>query len=571
MPKIEVNERAFFDLVGKRYTDPAALEELLPAAKAELDEWKPGEGKDDERTIKIELNDTNRPDLWSTGGLARQLRVYLGGKIPDYPFFSRKGALREPPKDLRVIVDPNLKGIRPYITAFLISGKPITDAVLRDVIQTQEKLCWNYGRKRKSIAMGVYRAELIKFPIHYVAADPDATSFVPLGMTRKLSLRNILKEHPKGIEFGSIVAGLPRFPYIHDDDGETVSFPPVINSDRIGGVKVGDSRLFVEITGTDLPTLNIACNIVACDFADSGYEITPVRIEYPYDTAHGRSVVTPYYFQEPVSAELPYVHKILGDKLTMDETVSALNRMADRTEVKGDTVTVFPGEYRNDFLHAADIVEDVAMGRGLESFKPQAPRDFTIGRITPLESLSRKAKSIMVGLGFQEMIYNYLGSRKDYIERMNLDGKDAVQISNPMSENFEFVRNSILPSLLASEAESGRATYPHHIFEVGKVCYKNDEENYGVSTRGAIGWLSAVRDANYNLAASQFNSLMYFLGREYSVVACEDPRFIHGRTAAVMYSGRRIGLFGEVDPAVLSNWNITMPCIAGEVEIEALL
>nr|HPO01809.1 phenylalanine--tRNA ligase subunit beta [Treponemataceae bacterium] len=75
MPKIEVNERLFFSLLGDTY-DYQKLEDRLTCAKAELDEKPDMSVSSDVRTIKIELNDTNRPDLWSTAGVARQLRLH---------------------------------------------------------------------------------------------------------------------------------------------------------------------------------------------------------------------------------------------------------------------------------------------------------------------------------------------------------------------------------------------------------------------------------------------------------------------------------------------------------------
>ena len=81
MPKIEVNESLFFQLLG-RSMDSVSLEKILPNAKAELDAWDDASVDAEDRTIKIELNDTNRPDLWSTAGLARQLRVKETGKVP---------------------------------------------------------------------------------------------------------------------------------------------------------------------------------------------------------------------------------------------------------------------------------------------------------------------------------------------------------------------------------------------------------------------------------------------------------------------------------------------------------
>ena len=87
MPKVEVNEKLFFNLVGKKYNCDDLFEKKLTHAKAELDEKPNPADPEDQRVIKIELNDTNRPDLWSTGGIARCLREYEGAKHSDYSKF----------------------------------------------------------------------------------------------------------------------------------------------------------------------------------------------------------------------------------------------------------------------------------------------------------------------------------------------------------------------------------------------------------------------------------------------------------------------------------------------------
>lgn len=580
MPKIEVNEQLFYSLVGRRWKTRDEFEEALTCAKAELDEDSDKSLPEAERTLKIELNDTNRPDLWSTAGAARQLRIHSGGKRPDYPFFSAPGAVKESGA-YRVVVDAALKDIRPYIAAFVVSGAAMDDARLKDVIQTQEKLCWNYGRKRRSIAMGIYRTSLITWPVRYLAADPDATAFVPLGLEEKLSLRQINEKHPKGQEYGYIVADFPKFPYLTDDAGETLSYPPVINSAKIGAVEVGDRDLFVEMTGTDLETLTLAVNMVACDFADSGFTVRPVTVEYPYDTPFGRKVTFPYYFQKPSFCSLERVEKFLGVRLSGSECAAALERMGCRTEEATDSesgsaekvsgIRLYPAEYRNDFLHAADVVEDVMIGRTLGSFKPMTPRDFTIGRLTPITYFSRKVKECLIGLGYQEMIYNYLGSGRDFVERMRGDGAKTVRISNPMTENFEYLRDSVLASLMMSESVSAHAVYPHRIFEVGKVAYKDAAENYGVLTRQHLGFLHAAPEANFNTVSSQIQALFYFLSRDYDVEESADPRFIPGRAAAVLYKGKAVGVYGELHPELLENWGVTVPCTACEVDLDALL
>lgn len=578
MPKIEVNEKNFFALLGKKY-DYDTLETKLPCAKAELDE-KPDASKPEyERVIKIELNDTNRPDLWSTVGVARQIALHDGAKHADYQkFMSAPDAIKDPANRI-VTVDAELQHIRPYIVAFVISGKAIDEAMLKDIIQTQEKLAWNFGRKRKTISMGVYRISDIVFPVHYKAVDPDATSFVPLQCTEPMTCRQILSEHPKGKEYGWILKDFKKFPLLVDDKGEIMSMAPIINSATLGAVQVGDTGLMVELTGDDMESLMLAANIVACDFFESGYEILPMRVDYPYETKFGKTVVCPYYFQVPTKAYLSHINKMLGSSFTADEVCAALYRMGDETTVKKLTIdgkddaefTLFPPPYRNDFLHEADVIEDVMIGRDIASFEPESPSDFTIGRLLPITQFSRKAKTLMVGLGYQEMIFNYIGSRRDYIDNMLIDESSVIEIANPMSENYQFIRPEIISSLLRAESKSANAQFPHKIFEIGKVAYLCDEENTGTRTRAHLGFLTAAANANFNDAASEVAALLYFLDHTYEVQESSDPRFIVGRQASVIVGGKAVGVFGEVNPQVLENWAVTVPCAAGEIDLEALL
>ena len=578
MPKIEVNEKSFFALLGKKY-DYDTLEKKLPCAKAELDEKPDASKPEDERVIKIELNDTNRPDLWSTVGIARQLSLYDGAKHADYQkFMSAPDAVKDPENRV-VTVDAELQHIRPYIVAFVISGKAIDDAMLKDIIQTQEKLAWNFGRKRKTISMGVYRASDVAFPVHYKAVDPDATSFVPLQCTEPMTCRQILSEHPKGKEYGWILKDFKKFPLLVDDKGEIMSMAPIINSATLGAVQVGDTGLMVELTGDDMESLMLAANIVACDFFESGYEILPMRVDYPYETKFGKTVVCPYYFQVPTKAYLSHINKMLGSSFTADEVCAALYRMGDETTVKKLTIdgkddaefTLFPPPYRNDFLHEADVIEDVMIGRDIASFEPESPSDFTIGRLLPITQFSRKAKTLMVGLGYQEMIFNYVGSRRDYIDNMLIDESSVIEIANPMSENYQFIRPEIISSLLRAESKSANAQFPHKIFEIGKVAYLCGEENTGTRTRTHLGFLTAAANANFNDAASEVAALLYFLDHTYEVKESADPRFIVGRQAAVLVRGKAVGVFGEVNPQVLENWAVTVPCAAGEIDLEALM
>ena len=575
MPKIEVNKNVFLTLVGRSWDKKEEFEEAFVCAKGELD------SDYGEEVLKLELNDTNRPDLWSTAGAARQLRLYHCEKSAseNYSFFSYPGKLKK--ANYKVIVEKSVASVRPYLAGFVARGRELDDELLKDIIQTQEKLSHNLGRKRRSISMGIYRTEIIKWPIIYKGVDPDSVSFEPLQWEGKLKLSEILKQHPKGREFASILENEKIHPLLMDSKGEILSYPPIINSSDLGAVQVGDRDLFVELTGTDMPSLTLAASIVACDLADNGFTIEPIEVEYDYNTPFGKNCISPYYFQEKVFCSLKRIEKYLGLKLNAPECVEALAKMGVKAKEAKDCengssellegiIAELP-PYRNDYLHAVDVMEDVMMGRGLLSFKPERPSDFTIGRLTPITFFSRTVKELMIGLGFQEMIFNYLGSGKNFIEKMRGDGSKILRISNPMTENYEYVRDSIISSLMESGSASGHVAYPHKIFEVGKIAYKDKSDNYGSVTKQYLGFLHADREANFNSISSQIQTLFYYLSCEYDLEESTDPRFIPGRAASIIYKGKTIGVFGELHPELLENWGVSMPSSAGEIDIEALL
>ncbi len=173
MPKIETTGRLFFSLLGKTLSD-SELEAQFPVAKAELDGHE-------EDVLKIELNDTNRPDLWSAAGIARLLKSYEKEEVMLYDFFSTADETFDS-EGRSLVVDASVKEVRPFSIGFAARGHKVSEDDLEALIQSQEKLCSNFGRKRKTIAMGIYRSDLIKYPVHYRGADPDATSFIPLGV-----------------------------------------------------------------------------------------------------------------------------------------------------------------------------------------------------------------------------------------------------------------------------------------------------------------------------------------------------------------------------------------------------
>ncbi len=555
MPTILIDPTDFSELFGSAVTE-VMLSQHLDLVKGEY------KGPDENQLWRVELNDTNRPDLWTAEGIARQIRMVLGRRR-DYPFFTGSTSLE-------IRVDGALRPIRPFVGAFVAKGLKVTDRSLRQLIQTQEKLAEIFGRKRKDVAIGVYNVQKITFPVHYLAVDPREVAYTPLGMDQPMKLSEILEKHPKGIEYRGVLAGHDRVPLLRDSAGMILSMPPIINSRELGEVVPGDSDLFVEATATELSSLMLSLNILACDLADRGARITRIKTVFPYDTPLGREVELPRRPDRSIGIEVDKFTKLLGVKVKPREAADILERYGCDVKVEDAVLFVSPPPTRLDYLHWVDVVEDYAIARGYETFTPQMPRDFSIGRSHPLSRLEDKVRDHLIGLGYEETIANILVGHAPLREKMGLTGEPLVEVDNVMNESYSVLRNRVLPSLLTVEARSGDAVYPHRLFECGEVAVFDEKSPQGSRTELHLGALVAHGEITLSEIHSDLEFLGIQLGQPFTLQESDHPWLLPGRSATVLCQGTPIGWMGELHPAVLDRWEIGMPAAAFELNLNAL-
>ena len=566
MPTISIFKDDLESLLDSRRAGAVSIdqiEEWLMLVKGELKGYNAETGE-----LRVELQDSNRPDLWCCEGIARQIRIKQQGKLRAYLFLSKRSKPTQ-----RVIVGPGMERVRPYVAACTAKGYRVTQEGLAQLIQTQEKLADIFGHKRKTVSIGIYQLQKIAFPVTYELVKPDEVRFTPLGMETVMTLSEILMVHPKGLEHGRILAGHSRLPILRDAKHQPLSFPPIINSREIGEVRVGDDELFVEVTGTDLAMVVLTLNIFAVNLADRGAMIEPVAVQYPHKTPLGRRVVTPQDLGKPRSIRIETIERALGQALGGKTVTQALKTYGYDVSAGKSAVKAKLPPYRQDLMHEMDVVEDVAMSCGYGSFAPEMPAQFTVGGLSRIEQTSDRARELMVGLGFQEIISNILGSPESYSTAMRLDGTGwgkMVEVDNAMAVTFSALRQWMLPSLLRVEAASNRAFYPHRLFEAGDVAIPDPAHELGSRTDTVLGAVLAHATAHFSEIHSCLDVLFYHLGQEYSLEPVQHPSFLEGRAGHIIVAGKPVGGIGEVHPEVLERWQISVPVVSFDVNLSQL-
>lgn len=558
MPTIEVDYADFEKILGiELHKDLEKLNDILAFVKGEVKLFDEEEG-----IINVEIKDTNRPDIWNIEGLARALRGFLGVEKG-----LRQYTVGKPLAEVNV--DPRLKDIRPYIGCSIVKNVKLTDIIIRGFMHQQDKLDQSYGRNRQRTSIGMYDFSLITPPLHYTVAKPTEISFVPLDFEEEMSLKEILEQHPKGIEYGHIVSKYPFYPILLDSKKNVLSFPPIINSNDLGRVTEKTRHVLVEVTGTMHETVLNTLKMVTLSLIDRGGKAYSTTIHYPHENL---KVTTPKLETCLMNLEVKYVNTVLGLRLTAKRIAELLGKAGFGVERLGKTkMTVQVPCYRIDVMHPIDLVEDVAIAYGYNNIKPLWRKLPTRGGARPEQNLFNVARELMVGLGFQEVLTFTLTNPENLFKKMNCRKERIVEIANPKVQTLTCLRNRLLPSLMKFLSNNLHVEYPQKIFELGTVTLLGERNETKTKDEEKLAAVIVHANASFSEIKSALDAFFMNFGLEWQIKEVKHQSFIDGRVGAAIVNRRNVGIVGEIHPKVLEAWKLENPAAAFELNMSKIV
>lgn len=542
MPTITFSLKDLQNLVGKKLS----VEEVAEFAHYGKGDFEGYDKETDE--LKIDFGDTNLPYLWSVEGFARLIKLILGKEKGIPKLKIDKGSYK-------VIVDSSVNKVRPYVAAFVAKGHKIDDYLIKQIIQLQEKLCENYGRRRQKIAIGVYQYGKIKFPVHYKATNPESVKFIPLDFKKEMTQKEILEEHPKGRDYAWILEDCKKYPILVDNNDEVLSFPPVINSATTGKVEEGDDELFFEVTGTELDAVLLAANIFAQALYDRGFKIYSVDIKYV-----DKKITTPLLFNETIKVDKEEIKKLTG----LDLKDVELKKLLEKAGYDLSKGKVMIPHYRKDILHPVDVIEDIAIMYGYDKIKEEPLERYTVGSTSKVVELIDKVRDIIIGLGYQEIMSPILTNKQTLYNNLNVKDFGTIEIENFMSETYSVVRSWLLPLLMDVLSKNKHVEYPQKIFEQGLVSVKKGSD---IIDYERLAVVSANEKADYTEIKQVLDYLLRMLNIEYTIEEVLHDSFIKGRVGRVVVNGKKVAFIGEINPKILVNFGIEVPVVGFELNL----
>lgn len=533
MPIIRLPYEYLETLTG---TDRETIIDRLPMIGADIE-------RIEEEHIDVEFF-PDRPDLFSTEGVARAMQGFLGLKdgINEYPIT---------PSGISFRVDPGLADIRPYLGSAVIRNVSLTEEAIESLMGLQEALHWAVGRGRGKVAIGVHDMDTVTPPFYYQAAPRDR-AFVPLDFVEEMTMEEILDRHPKGVDYAHLVRDCERFPLITDAEDNVLSFPPIINGE-LTKVTTATKNILLDCTGTDKKAVMTAVNNICTALAFAGATIESVDVDGTPMPSLSPSVRT---------VSVAECRRLLGIPLSAEEMAAHLRTMRFGAVADGDEkVRVTVPCYRSDIMHDWDTFEDVAISYGFENFDAALPESFTTGKPHPVMVLQDNVREIMAGLGFLEMMpFTLTNERVLYTSMQREPNTQVLHLQHPISEEQTVVRTDILPMLVETLQINHHRELPQRLFAIGD-CVE------GVATFQKVAAASIHTEADFSEIYACADALMREMHISYEIEESDDPAFIPGRRADIFVDGEKAGVFGEINPDVIRAFELDAPICAMECDL----
>ncbi len=244
------------------------------------------------------------------------------------------------------------------------------------------------------------------------------------------------------------------------------------------------------------------------------------------------------YKSKKILVDINFINKILGVELTKKEIADTLESLGFGVSTKGKLINVEVPSFRSkDVAIPEDIVEEVARIYGYQNLNS---RIMTGAIPEPLPNspfeFEMKIKRFISSLGGDE-IYTLSLVAED------MAGKNALKLKNPLGNESEYLRDSLMPSLVQAARDNLGEKEPFHIFEIANTYKPKSKESLPEEKMVLSGIFFHY---SFREAKGVVEALLSKLNIEYKEEIEDIQGFVPSQRIIIKAKGGVIGEFGVV-------------------------
>ena len=546
MPVVELNLNRIKKLVSGNTTKKKIID-VLPFLGLDIE-------SQDGDEIRIEYS-PNRPDYSTDFGIALGLQGLLAIKKGVQKLNIKKTGKYE------INVDSSVSKIRPFVTGIVAKNGAIDDQTIKQLMNMQEDLHFGIGRKRKKSSIGLHDLDKILFPLTYTTTTREK-SFVPLNETKEKSISDILSQTDVGQNYGWVLGDSKNVPIIIDSEGNIVSFPPIINA-ALTTVTTKTKNILVEVTSIEKDAAEDTLSVVSSILQTAGFQISELKIS-------GGKNSTPKLNERTIIYDPKFTSEILGIEISPSNMVTCLKKCRLDATIKGKKIKCIIPRYRFDIFGPMDLVEEIALGYGIDNLEPKLSPSTTIGAKDSVTIKTNLMTKTAVGLGLLEVVNSSLTSKKILYELTKRNSSEMISVLDSKSQEHTILRDSLLSGLLENLSKNIHETYPQKLFETGVVFTKGKPIRESIN----LAVVMAHKDTNF----SEIKAILQSILRTNFKIECKtkpssknQELFVKGKYADIYVNDKKIGEIGEISNEILDNFRIRTSVVGFEITLSGLI
>ena len=281
------------------------------------------------------------------------------------------------------------------------------------------------------------------------------------------------------------------------------------------------------------------------------------------------------------------INGLLGTDYTYSEVEQTLRNVGfeilcdcgKADSCKCEEISVIAPIWRTDIHIKEDVIEEVGRLLGYDNIPVVLPLHGTASK-NHILTLKRDLRSRLSRYGANEVItYSFVSEK--LLQKVGQDPKNSYKIVNSISPELQFVRQSIVPSLLEKAYINEKLPVDRFlIFEMNKIYRKE----WGIGKDGTPeerNWMGLVL-AERKTAGAAFYKMKKYVAEILSVFdaeveyvalktsTAEAKLFEPKRAAAVMINGEYGGVIGELKNSVRNNFKLAPFVAAAELDVDIL-
>ncbi len=292
--------------------------------------------------------------------------------------------------------------------------------------------------------------------------------------------------------------------------------------------------------------------------------------------------------QGPIELDLSWLNNFIGDVIKKEEVIDILNRLGFSCEDKNEEIFVTVPTWRatKDISIREDLAEEVARIYGYDNLKLTMPQvAMSAPETIPEKELVDKIKNILSGGASLSEVYNYSFVGEELLRKLNIDFSKHIRLANPIAAQHTMLRQNLAPNLFLNIKTNQPRYDIVKIFEIGNVYLGmtgeiakdggGEEKLPYQEKRLGIVIAGGVKDNVFAKAKGVIEYLManLDLNVEYNVAGSEvtPPWANKNKVAKIKIGQRVIGFASVIDKKVAGGLGIKKECAVVEVSLKELL